>query len=86
MRTRPTVSEGVERPRDAGPHGKTLVMKALKQPEATYVKQFLTEDAKIKRLGSVMFRKVGDWSPHTNPERDRSLPGKARRRARKAVA
>jgi len=68
-------------------HGKTLVMRAITRPEPTYVKQYLVEEQTKKRGIRKLVRlvKVGDWTPHTGGSRDRALPGKVRRNARKAA-
>ena len=67
---------------------KTLALREITRPEPTYLAKFEAEEVKA-RVGIrkvIRWRKVGEWAPHTNPDRDRSLPGKARRRARHAAA
>jgi len=68
-------------------HGKTLAMRAITRPEPTYVKQYLVEEREV-RVGlrkTMRLYKVGHWTPHTEGSRDRTLPGKARIRARRSA-
>ena len=58
--------------------GITLQMRYMKRPEPEVLHVAATYDAKGRRTR-------GDGSTYVNPERDRSLPGKVRRRARKAA-
>lgn len=62
-------------------HGVTLQMRAIKHPAPTYLVRY---EAELDKNKVGMLVRVGAWEPYRNPERDRSLPGKARIRARKA--
>ena len=68
-------------------HGKTLGLREIRRPEPEYLVKFEAEEVKA-RVGIrkvIRWQKVGLWAPHVNSARDRALPGKARRRARRAA-
>jgi hypothetical protein len=64
-------------------HGITLKMRKIRRPAPDYVVRH--EAAQVKQNGRLTFRRVGKWEARVNEEKDRSLPGKARRRARRAA-
>jgi hypothetical protein len=68
-------------------HGKTLDLRAITRPEPQYVVRHQAERKEFRRGGRFFWRivRVGIWSTHVNPSKDRTLAGKARRNARKAA-
>ena len=68
-------------------HGKTLALREIPRPEPEHLVKFEAEEVEARvGIRKVMrWVKVGEWLPHANPDRDRSLAGKARRRARREV-
>lgn len=80
MRTKPTT--GQLPAREPGAHGITLDMRAVKKPESPYIAIHVASPVKGRRGVS---RVVAGFVAHTNPAKDRTLTGKARRRARKAA-
>ena len=66
-------------------HGESLVMRAIARPEPEYVKQYLTEERKvrigIRKVARIV--KVDDWSPYVNPERDKKRHARLRAELRR---
>lgn len=62
-------------------HGKSLALREIRVPEPEFVHQHAPA---IKSVGGRYVKPRGLGS-HVAPDRDRSLPGKARRLARKAA-
>ncbi len=66
-------------------HGITLAMRWIKPPAPRWVHRH--PKAREVRVGDTVvgYRKPAGMTSYVNPDKDRSLPGKARRRARKAA-
>jgi hypothetical protein len=62
-------------------HGKTLVMREIARPEP----QHIIEHPKPVKVKGGLFAKPRGMQTYVNADKDRTLPGKARRRARKAA-
>jgi hypothetical protein len=66
-------------------HGITLAMRWIKLPPTRWVHRHPAPIA-VRRDGVIVaYRKSPGMTSHVNPAKDRTLPGKARRRARKAA-
>ena len=64
-------------------HGITLKMRAIKRPETRYL--FINPPLVKLSDGRRFGQQRHDGPPYRNPAKDRSLPGKARLRARRAA-
>ena len=64
-------------------HGKTLELRAIKRPAPEFVHQSVRVEGAKTSPGLV--RRIVLDGTYVNPDKDRSRPGKARRRARKAA-
>lgn len=62
-------------------HGITLKLRQITAPEPQHLH---THAAAVKVAGG-FYRKPPGLTPYVNPAKDRSFPGKARRRARQAA-
>lgn len=68
-------------------HGVTLALRWIKRPPARWIHKHPQAHVVRTATGEVVgYRKPGGMTSHVNPEKDRSLAGKARIRARRAMA
>lgn len=65
-------------------HGTTLDMRAIQPVSPAFVHKH-PEPYKVGDGPTAYYIKAGGMKPYLGASRDRSLPGKARRRARKAL-